>query len=86
MIVQSYAATNRSATNTATGRNQNPRIFHIPTDLVVDRWASEMKSSSSLDFLFLCSVWTTFGRLMSDKITSAISTAWNFTTKRLSGN
>ena len=45
------------------------------SDLVVDRGASEMKSSSSLDFLFLCSVWTTFCCLMSDKITSAISTA-----------
>ena len=48
---------------------------HIPSDLVVDRWVSEMKSSSSLDFLFLCSVWTTFGRLMRDKITSVISMA-----------
>ena len=42
---------------------------HIPSDLVVDRGASEIKSSSSLDFLFLCSVWTTFCCLISDKIT-----------------
>jgi hypothetical protein len=49
--------------------------FTAHSDLVVDRWTSEMKSSSSLDFLVLYSVWTTFGRLMSDKITSVISMA-----------
>jgi hypothetical protein len=55
--------------------------FTAHSDLVVDRGASEVKSSSSLDFLFLCSVWTTFCCLISDKITSAILMAWDFTTK-----
>ena len=36
---------------------------------------------ATLDFLFLHDVWTTFGRLICHKITSTISTAWNFTTK-----
>ena len=58
-----------------TVRQGKGRKDHIPSDLVVDRWVSEMKSSSSLDFLFLCSVWTTFGRLMRDKITSVLSMA-----------
>src|SRR5713101_5006593 len=54
---------------------------HIPSDLVVDQWTSDVEGSSTLDFLFLHDVWTTFGRLICHKITSTISTAWNFTTK-----
>jgi hypothetical protein len=48
---------------------------------VVDQWSSEGESSLILDFLFLHSVWTTFDRLISDKITPAISTPCDFTTK-----
>jgi hypothetical protein len=55
--------------------------FQIPSDLVVDQWSSEDESSLILDFLFLHSVWTTFDRLISDKITPAISTPCDFTTK-----
>jgi len=54
---------------------------HIPSDLVVDQWTSDVEGSSTLDFLFLHDVWMTFGRLICHKITSTISTAWNFTTK-----
>jgi hypothetical protein len=28
-------------------------IFHIPSDLVVDQWASDIESNSHLDFLLL---------------------------------
>src|SRR6266571_632552 len=49
--------------------------FHIPSDLVVNQWASDVESSSHRDFLGLHSVWTTCGRLIRDKITSAISMA-----------
>jgi hypothetical protein len=41
-------------------------------DLVVDRWASDVEGSSFLDFPFF---YTTFGRMIRHKITSAISTA-----------
>src|SRR5712692_8009836 len=54
---------------------------HIPSELSVDQWTSNVEGSSTLDFLFLHDVWTTFGRLICHKITSTISTAWNFTTK-----
>jgi hypothetical protein len=57
------------------------RISQIPPDLVVDQWSSEGESSLILDFLFLHSVWTTFDRLISDKITPAISRPCGFTTK-----
>ncbi len=50
--------------------------IHIPSDLVVNRWASDVESSSHRDFLGLHSVWTTCGRLIRDKITSAISISW----------
>jgi hypothetical protein len=33
------------------------RIFHIPSILVVDRWAPEVEGSPSLDFLFLHDIW-----------------------------
>ena len=54
---------------------------HIPSDLVVNRWASDVESGSHLDLLLQDDVWTTCGRLMSCKIMSMISTAWDFTTK-----
>src|SRR5712691_8683221 len=49
------------------------QLFHIPSDLVVNQWASDVESGSHRDFLFQHSVWTTCGRLIRDKITSAIS-------------
>src|SRR5712691_11564973 len=55
--------------------------FTAHSDLVVDQWTSDVEGSSTRDFLFLHDVWTTFGRLICHKITSTISTAWNFTTK-----
>ena len=50
-------------------------LFHIPSDFVVDPWASDVESRSRLDCRFLHSVETTFGHLMGAKITSAISMA-----------
>jgi hypothetical protein len=61
--------------------NRRTGKTHIPSDLVVDQWSSEGESSLILDFLFLNSVWTTFDHLISDKITPAISTPCDFTTK-----
>jgi len=48
---------------------------HIPSDFVVDPWASEVESRSRLDCRFPHSVETTFGCLMRAKITSATSMA-----------
>src|SRR5216684_2458396 len=39
-------------------------FFHIPSDLVVDQWASDGESRANLDFLFLHDVSTTFGHLI----------------------
>src|SRR3989442_4563091 len=36
------------------------KIFHIPSDLVVDQWASDGENSSHCDFLFRHDVWTMF--------------------------
>jgi hypothetical protein len=36
------------------------RNFHIPSDLVVDQWASNIESSSYLDFLLLHNRETSF--------------------------
>ena len=47
--------------------------WHIPPDLVVDQRASDVESCSNREILFLHSVWTAFGRLIRDKIISAIS-------------
>jgi hypothetical protein len=55
--------------------------FHIPSDLVVDQWVSNVESSSPRDFLLLHDLWTTFRHLLWSQIISAISTAWDFTTK-----
>jgi hypothetical protein len=52
----------------ATTKRNSCENFHIPSDLVVDQWSSESESSLILDFLFLNSVWTTFDRLISDKL------------------
>src|SRR5215470_14247535 len=57
------------------------RKGHIPPDLVVDHWTSDVESNSPLDFLLLHALWTPFGRLMSYKIISIISVACDFTTK-----
>ena len=54
---------------------------HIPSHLVVNPWASDVESSSLLDFVCLLDSWTTFSRLMVHKITPAISNAWHLTTK-----
>jgi hypothetical protein len=54
---------------------------HIPPDLVVDQWVSNVESSSPRDFLLRHAPWTTFCQLLWSQITSAISMAWGFTTK-----
>jgi hypothetical protein len=54
---------------------------HIPSDLVEDQWVSNVESSSPRDVLLLHDLWTTFRHLLWSQITSAISTAWDFTTK-----
>src|SRR5882724_444923 len=58
-----------------------PCAFTAHSHLVVDQWASDVEGRSTLDFLFLHDSWTTFGRSIGHKITSAISIGWNFTTK-----
>jgi hypothetical protein len=57
------------------------KIFHIPSDLVVDQWVSNVESSSPRDFLLLHDQWTTFLHLLGPQITSAISMVWDFTSK-----
>src|SRR5687767_7781919 len=57
------------------------RKSHIPSDLVVDQWVSNVASSSPHDFLLLHDLWTTFRHLLWSQITSVISMAWDFTTK-----
>jgi cellulose biosynthesis protein BcsQ len=57
------------------------KFSHIPSDLVVDQWVSNVESSSPRDFLFLHDLWTTFRHLLWSQMTSTISTAWDFTTK-----
>jgi hypothetical protein len=54
---------------------------HIPSDLVVDPWVSNVESSSPRDVLLLHDLWTTVRHLLWSHITSAISMAWDFTTK-----
>jgi hypothetical protein len=63
------------------GRHVPNAMFHIPSDLVVDQWVSNVESRSPRDFLFLHDLWTTFRHLLWSQITPAISMAWNFTTK-----
>ena len=41
-------------------RTQVHPNFHIPSDLVVDQWASDVECSSSLDFLLLQNLETSF--------------------------
>jgi hypothetical protein len=41
---------------------------HIPSDLVVDRWASDGEGSSRLDLRFLHDISTTFGRWIIEKV------------------
>jgi hypothetical protein len=55
--------------------------YHIPSDLVVAQWVSNVESSSPRDFLLLHDLWTTFRHLLWSQIISAISTACDFTTK-----
>jgi hypothetical protein len=50
-------------------------VVHIPSDFVVDPWASDVESRSHLDCRFLHLVETTCGCRMSAKITPAISMA-----------
>ena len=43
------------------GRNTYSSVdgkYHIPSDLVVDRWVSDVEGSSFLDFPFLHDVWS----------------------------
>src|SRR6266852_4108351 len=57
------------------------RIFHIPPDLVVDRWAADGESGSHHDFRFRHDVWTMLFHQIGEGITSIISIAWYFTTQ-----
>jgi hypothetical protein len=59
----------------------NSRNCHIPSDFVVDQWVSNVESSSPRNVLLLHDLWTTFRHLLWSQITSAISMAWDFTTK-----
>src|SRR5262245_37792929 len=53
------------------------REIHIPSDLVVDQWVSNVESSSPRDFLLLHDLWTAFRHLLWSQISPAISMAWN---------
>ena len=55
--------------------------FHIPSLLVVNRWAADDESGSHHDFRFRHDVWTMLFRQIGERITSIISIAWYFTTK-----
>src|SRR5215510_9543145 len=57
------------------------REIHIPSDLVVDQWVSNVESSSPRDFLLLHDLWTAFRHLLWSQIISAISMTCDFTTK-----
>lgn len=59
----------------------NNEFFHIPPDLVVDRWAADGESGSHHDFRFRHDVWTMLFHQSGEEITSIISIAWYFTTK-----
>jgi hypothetical protein len=51
------------------------KIFQIPPDFVVDRWAPDGESGSHRPFLFRYDVWTMFHGQIREKITSALSMA-----------
>jgi len=53
---------------------------HIPSDLVVNRWARDGESGSHRDILCRLDVWTLARRQISWKITSVLSMVWYFTT------
>src|SRR5262249_196190 len=54
---------------------------HIPSLLVVNRWAAAGESGSHRDFRFRHDVWTMVFHQLGERITSIISRSWHFTTK-----
>ena len=62
------------------GATQSP-IAHIPSFLVVNRWAAEGESGSHHEFRFRPDVWTILFHQVGKKITSTISTAFYCTTQ-----
>src|SRR5262249_26993851 len=57
------------------------RKIHIPSLLVVNRWAAASESGSRHDFRFRHDVWTMIFHQLGERITSIISRFWHFTTK-----
>jgi hypothetical protein len=57
------------------------RIFHSPSELVVNQWACDGESGLHRDILCRHDVWTMLHRQISWKITYALSMLWHFTTK-----
>ena len=55
--------------------------LHIPSLLVVNRWAAAGESGSHRDFRFRHDVWTMVFHQLGERITSIISRSWHFTTK-----
>ena len=60
---------------------KNKLVGHIPSDLVVNRWACDGESGSHRDILCRLDVWTLARRQISCKITPVLSMVWHFTTK-----
>src|SRR5262245_29604835 len=56
-------------------------LSHIPSLLVVNRWAAASESGSRHDFRFRHDVWTMIFHQLGERITSIISRFWHFTTK-----
>jgi len=69
------------SSHTAHERGNFTGNFHIPPDLVVDRWAADGESGSHHDFWFRHDVWTMLFHQIGERITLIISIAWYFTTK-----
>src|SRR5215813_7973670 len=65
----------RGVTHGHSGQN------HIPSLLVVNRWAAAGESGSHHDFRFRHDAWTMIFHQLGERITSIISRSWHFTTK-----
>src|SRR5262245_41945936 len=57
------------------------RNTHIPSLLVVNRWAADGESGSHYDFWCRHDVWIMIFHQVGERITSIISIVWYFTTK-----
>src|SRR5262245_47212450 len=62
-------------------RLQEGRPLHIPSCLVVNRWAADGDSGSHHDFRFRHDVWMILFHQIGEQITPIISIVWYFTTK-----